>query len=392
MNAGSAGVRRWTERFVLTSAAFFVAYLISIVVPTDPHVPALLALFGFVCPMIFGMGYLLLPAYVGRTLVDHRRPGVHFVFAYLGVGALVVGRAFAVDAVFASGAVFWSLGVAVFLGSLLFTVGPVLAAERLDVVRRGDGPQRSTKLATLAIPISLSYLVVGTVALLGTAGIHGYGARTLPAVVHYHAIGFGALLIFALSARLLIGFFHVTPPRYLVWLTLVTGAVAPLLLGTYLWIDPWFTVGAGFALVAMVGYLLLVSVVVARAERRRPGLVGVFLGAISGTIAVTVSAAVAFEAGSANAISIHGAFILGGFFPLTIVGYAVLFFPVTSGPYVGASRRGVLAIIGLLAVGVLSNGVGIAIGSTAAQLVGVTVSILGAVGYVYLVAYRFLGG
>lgn len=37
------------------------------------------------------MGYLHLPPYVGRPLVDHRLAGIHFGFASLGVVLLVLG-------------------------------------------------------------------------------------------------------------------------------------------------------------------------------------------------------------------------------------------------------------------------------------------------------------
>jgi len=52
----------------------------------------LIGVFGFICPMVFGMAYLLLPSYVGETLVDQRLAGIHFVLAYVGVILLVADQ------------------------------------------------------------------------------------------------------------------------------------------------------------------------------------------------------------------------------------------------------------------------------------------------------------
>lgn len=391
MGGSAAGLRRWTRRFVLASGAAFVAFLLVLLVDGGRRTAVLLGLYGFVCPMIFGMGYLLLPAYAGRTLVDQRLAGVHFVLAVSGVCLLVLGWVReGIGPLFTAGAVLWALGVATFVGSLIATVGPAVVAEPTGVFRFDDRPQRSSKLGTAMIPVALGYLLVGTVGLLGTTPVLGGWTPTLAQVSHYYAIGFGALLVYALGARLLVGFYHVTPPRLLVYPMLLFGAFAPALLGTFRRGEPWFLLGAAFAALAMACYLLVVGFVAIETDRSRVELLGIVCGALAGVVAVAAALTVALGEDVATATTLHWTLVLGGFFPLTIVGYACQFFPVTGGQVSGASERGVATTIGLLAVGVVVQGAGIVGQLGFVRAVGVGLSLAGALGYLYLVGGRFV--
>lgn len=390
MNGTSAGLRRWTRRFTIASAGSLVAFLLAILVGGGHRTAVLIGLYGFVCPTIFGMGYLLLPPYVGRTLVDHRLAGVHFVLAYLGVGLLVLGWIRdGIGTLFTFGAILWALGVATFVGSLLVTIGPVLLANPGDVFRFGDRPQRSTGLATATLPVAIGYLLVGTVGLLATASPFEGWSITLSQVNHYYAAGFGALLVYALGARLLIGFYHVTPPRLLVWPTLVFGALAPLLLGTYLWRNPWFRLGGVLETAAMAGYLLTVGFVAIGTDRSRVELSGIVCGALAGAVAVGVALPLVTTGGIRAATTLHWTLVLAGFFPLTIIGYAYQFFPVTGGRFPGATARGAATTIGSLAVGVAVQSVGIVGHLAFVRSAGLAFSVFGALGYLYLMVGRF---
>lgn len=389
MNGGSAGLRRWTQRFTVASAASFVLFLVA-VSEADRRVAVTIGLFGFVCPMIFGMAYLLLPPYVGTTLVDQRLAGVHFVLAYTGVGLLVSSRlAGGTDTPFLVGVLSWTLGVFVFLGSIVATVGSAVRERPSTLLRGGDRPQRSTKLATMMIPVALGYLLVGTLGLLATAGVLDGFETTLAQVVHFYAIGFGALLVFALGARLLIGFFRVQLPKPLVWIVLGAGALAPTALGAFLWVDPWFRIGAILATIAMVGYLLLVAFVAWRTDRVRVGCSGILFGAVAGVGAVGTALRIAFGTAATTAIPVHRLLVLGGFFPLTIVGYAYLFFPVTESSALGASARTARSTIALLTVGVAAQAGGILVQFAFLRSVGTLASVVGAIGYTALLVRRF---
>jgi hypothetical protein len=186
-----------------------------------------------------------------------------------------------------------------------------------------------------------------------------------------------------------LGFFHVSLPRPIVWIVLVSGLLAPFFLGTYLWSEPWFQIGAVLTAVSMLGYLGLVTLVAWKTSRVRVGLSGIVLGAIAGGAAVVASFPVAFVSGAVGNISIHRTFVLAGFFPLTIVGYAYLFFPVSEGNFTGASARSARTTIGLLGMGVAIQVTGIVAQHGTVHAVGTTTSILGAGGYSYLLGRRF---
>ncbi|MDG5820556.1 hypothetical protein [Natronococcus sp. A-GB7] len=95
------------------------------------------------------------------------------------------------------------------------------------------------------------------------------------------------------------------------------------------------------------------------------------------------------DVGIADATTLHWTLVLGGFFPLTIVGYALKFFPVTGARVPGANERGVAATITLLAVGAAVQGVGVGGQLGAVRTVGIGLSLAGALGYLYLVGGRF---
>ena len=390
MNTGSAGLRTWTQRFTIASTGSFVVTLLALLFEMD-DVAVLIGVFGFVCPMVFGMAYLLLPSYVGKTLIDQRLAGVHFVVAYTGVSLLVLDRFVAETGLLIPlGALCWTIGVLIFVGALLATVGPAIGTSAVDRLRGRGEPQRSTRLATATIPVAIGYLIVGTIALLITALPLQIGAATLPQVTHYYLVGFATLLIYALGARLLLAFFHVSLPRSVVWVVLVAGILAPAFLGTSLWIDPWFQLGAAFAAIAMIGYGGLVVLVTWRTDRIRAGLSGILLGAIAGGAAVVASLPVAFGSGTVSYIAVHRTLILAGFFPLTIIGYAYLFFPVTGGQFAGANVRSVRATIGLLGVGVAVQAFSITTQYGSVRIIGTIASISGAIGCGYLLGRRFL--
>lgn len=318
-------------------------------------------------------------------------PGLHLVLAYTGTGLLVVDRLTTVDVALGGlGAVLWSLGVSIFVGSISWTVIDAFSSNRDAAVTAIERHQQSTCLATVVVPIALGYLVVGTVALLSlSTPLPDYVGATVPAVVHYYGAGFAALLVYGLGIRLLTGFFHVRLSQALSRAVLVSGSLAPAILVTN-FLDGWgFALGASLEGVAMLGYAGLVGSVVYRTARYRVGLVGIGLGAVFGVLAVAL--AVFVVAGRfGRLVDAHAIAMLNGFLLLTIVGYAVQFFPVVNRQFSGATERTVMSTFLLIATGVTIQLIVAAIGGGQFRTIGVSLVLLGTSLYVYLVTRRLL--
>jgi hypothetical protein len=356
------------------------------------RVMAVVGLFGAVLPMVFGMAYLLLPSYVGRTLTTQWLPGVHFIATYAGVGLLLGYELFGYRSSFlVSGVILWSTGVAIFIGALLQTILPAMIANPGRIRPSEDRPQRSTKLAMLAIPIALGYLIIGTIALLSTVGgfLNPFNP-TFPMIVHFYGTGFVALLIFALGIRLLTGFFHVTPPKSLSWLVLFCGSVAPSILAFNFYQPPWFTIGAGLEFIAITAYASLVGIVAYRTDRHRVGLYGIGLGALGGVVSIGIALANVTGITSDLNIAFHVIVVLNGFLILTIIGYAYQFFPVTNRQFWGATERAGLTTIVVLGAGTVIQAFSVLGEFYWLQLCGIVLSVIGTGGYSYLMIRRLL--
>jgi len=369
-----------------------LALQIGFLLDVSLRVLTVVGVFGAVLTMVFGMAYLLLPAYVGRTLQDQWLAGVHFLLATVAV-VLLSGFEFGLLGPPAErlGVLLWCGGVAVFIGALARTVLPAVAADPTIVVRSEERPQRSTRFATAALPVAIGYLIVAAASHLAMIS----GTRlplivSVPAVIHAYATGFVTLLIFALGIRLLTGFFHVAPPRSLSWLVLGCGAVGPAVLIGAFWRPPWFLLGAALEALAMAGYVALVAIVLVRTDRRHVGRYGIAFGALAGLVGIAAGIIGVVRLDSA-ALAVHVPLVLDGFLLLTIIGYAYQFFPVTTGRFAGASERVALATILALGLGVTCQALGLAVGSPLARTGGGAIGLLGSSGYAYLIARRLLG-
>lgn len=388
--AASAGVSRWTRAFAIESALWMVLIQIGFLLDVSLRSLAVLGVFGAVLTMVFGMAYLLLPAYVGRTLQGQWLAGVHFLFATVAV-VLLSGASLGVFGPPAErlGVFLWCGGVAVFVGALARTVLPAVAEDPIVVIRSEDRPQRSTRFATAALPVAIGYLIVAAATHLALiSGIRLPLVVSVPAVVHAYVTGFVTLLVFALGIRLLTGFFHVAPPRSLSWLVLGCGAVGPAVLIGAFWRPPWFLLGAALEATAMAGYVALVGIVLVRTDRRHVGQYGIAFGALAGLAGVATGIAGVVRLDSA-AIAAHVPLVLNGFLLTTIVGYAYQFFPVTTGRYPGASERTALATILLLATGTAGIATGSSLGTDWLRFIGSGLALVGTVGYTYLLVRRF---
>lgn len=399
MGVASGRVGRWTRAFVGWSSISFVGLATLVAMGSNRFTLAVVGLFGFVLPMVFGMAYVLLPPYVGRTLDQPRLAGLHFGLAVVGFsGLLLWAGGVGSFGVARLGLWAWTLGVVVFVGSIGSTAARALRANPGSVLRLGDRPQRTTRLATAMLPIALAVLLLGHVVALALIDSPDAFHLAFPALVHLAGAGFAALLVFALGARLLLGFFHVDPPRSLVAVIVLPGAVGPLLLATQPTGSTWFLAGGILESAAMVAYLGLVASVAVRTDARRPGLAGILLGAVAGVAATGVALGVVRGHLPGALLDLHAVLVLQGFFGLTIAGYAFQFFPVTTGHTPGATPWGARTVIGLLAIGLALDTLGAPVthvaGGTHAgpsvALTGARLTLAGAIGYAYLLGTRLL--
>lgn len=387
----AATVSRWARRYVLVSALFLLTWQTGIVVGVPRRTEVFLGLFGFVLHMAFGKAYSLVPSYFERTLAFPRAPVVQFPLVVLGTGCLV-GASSQVGPSWLGtvGASLWSLGVGVFLGTLLWTVRTNLTGRETATGEVNAERRPVDRVANGVVPVALLYLAVGTYETLAVyTGLPPLLDGYFPRVTHLIAAGTAGLLIFALGFRLLPRFLVAHPPRRLVVLVLATGAVGPSLLAVYLWQGLWFQLGALLETVAVVGFALGYALLFVRSDRRRVGFYGVFAGVLCGVVAVALGVGFAFGHSSAASVLAHLRLNLLGFLGLSIVGIAYQFYPPAIGTLPGASDRTALVSIAGLAGGLLVQVVGLVGQVPLATTLGQLATLSGAMLYLFLLAAVF---
>ena len=387
----AATVSRWARRYVLASAAFLLLWQVGVVAGVPRRTEVTLALFGFVLHMVFGKAYSLVPSYFDRELAVPRAPAVGFPLVVAGVAGLAadsldVGPTWVAPA----GAASWALGIAVFVGTLAWTVRDNLTGSATGTGEANADRRPTDRLANAFVPVAGLYLVAGSYETLALHTglpllIDGY----IPRVTHLLAAGTATLLIFALGFRLLPRFLVASVPRPLVAVVLVAGAVAPWLLAVRLGIGVWFQVGAVLEALAVVGFALGYWILFARSDRQRVGFYGVLAGTASGVVGVALGLSFAFGHGTAELVVAHRRLNLLGFVGLTIVGLAYQFYPPAVGTLPGSSDRTALTSIAALAGGLLVQVVGLATATPLLTTVGQVVTLGGALLYAYLLAAVF---
>ncbi|RBI62073.1 hypothetical protein DMJ13_09250 [halophilic archaeon] len=408
----SALVSRWARRTVAVGAVFLVAWQLVVLaaaagatsvgrsVGAHGFAPAVvLGLYGFVLHVVFGKAYSLVPAYFDRELAFARAPAVQLPLTAGGAALLAlsaagvrpsgVDRFGGLDGV---GAVLWAAGVAVFLGTLAWTVrtnptGGETGTGEANAHRRGVD-----RAANAVVPAAFAYLAVGTYETLALAtGLPTLFVAYAPQAAHLLGAGFAALVLFAVGFRLLPRFLVASPPRALVAVVLPAGALGPLLLAVgFLRRGPWFRTGAVLEATAVGGFALAYAVLFVRTDRDRVGFYGVLAGTAFGVVGVAVGLWFAFRGVDASLTPAHRRANLLGFLGLTVVGVAYQFYPPAVGRFPGAGDRTALASIAALAGGLGLELLGLAAGAAGVVLAGASAAAAGAVAAAYLVLGLFV--
>jgi len=387
----TAIVSRWARHYVLVSVLFLLAWQVGTVVGISRRAEVVLGVYGFVLHMVFGKAYSLVPTYFDRQLAFARAPAVQFPFTVAGTGGLV-GASLQVGPLWfgSAGAILWSLGIGVFLGTLLWTVRGNITGRETATGETNAERQSIDRVANGFVPAALGYLIVGTYETLAVyTGLPMLFDGYLPRVTHLLAAGTAGVLIFALGFRLLPRFFVASLPWTLVVVVLPAGALGPAVLATHLGDGPWFRLGALVEAIAVTGFALGVGLLFVRSERRRVGFTAILAGAASGVGGVALGLWFALEQQSPELVLAHLRLNGLGFLGLIIVGLAYQFYPPAVGALPGASDRTALVSIDSLAGGLFVQLIGLAGHRPLLTTVGQLVTLGGALLYAYLIVAVF---
>ncbi|WP_424018419.1 hypothetical protein ACOZ4N_02800 [Halorientalis pallida] len=385
MSTASATVSRWTRRFVAAGACWLVLWSLAALVGLPRRTEVTLALSGFVFHTLFGKAYALVPAYFDRELAVPRAPTVQLPLSVLGtLGLAAAGLPWVPGLVGASGAILWATGVAVFLGTLAWTVRDNLAGAETGTGDHDAARRPVDRMANAAMPVAFAYLAVGTAVLVTAHTPVDAPFAYAPQRTHLFAAGTAALLVFSVGFRLLPRFFVADPPKPLVAVALSLGAGAPLILALTLPAGPIFRFGATLEALAVVAFALAVLWLVVESDRERVGRYGVVLGALSGVAVVGLGLSFAFVGLDAALVVTHYRVALVGFLGLTIVGVATQFYPPAVGAFPVDADRLALGAMAALASGLVVDAAGRLADQPTIATGGLALATLGTVGYAWL--------
>jgi hypothetical protein len=386
----SERVSRWTRGFVAASACWLVVWQAAALWGVPRRAALHLALPGFLLHVVFGKAYSLVPSYFERSLAVPRAPALHLPLAVGGVAALALGRVADAPGAVTAGATAWAAGVAVFLGTLLWTV-----RDNLTGAATGTGDHRADRravdrAANAAVPVALGYLAAGTWLLVAArtplpAPLAGYPAR----VSHLLAVGTAALLLFAVGFRALPRFLVAHPPRPLVWVVLACGAVGPGLLAVGLPDGPLLVAGAALVAAAVVGFAAAYAALFVRSDRSRVGFAGVLLGAVAGVGTVALGLYFALAGADPSLVTAHYRLGLLGFLGLSVVGVSYQFYPPGVARFPLAGDRLAVAVYAALGGGLLAQVVAATTDRPVLGDVGRALALLGALLHAYLLLGLF---
>lgn len=384
-------VSRWSRRYVLVSVFALVCWQIGILLDVPRETEIALGVYGFVLHMIFGKAYALVPSYFDSELALVRAPEIQFPFVVVGTVGLV-GTSIGIGPAWLPiwSAVLWCLGVAVFVGTLLWTIGSSLLEGATGTGTHNVDRRPVDRLANVFVPVALSYLLVGsyeTVARYGPVpslldGVSAQGSHLL-------AAGTAALLVFALGFRLLPRFLGVHPSVWAVRIILPAAAVGPILIAAGIGDRRLLPFGAVLEAIAVGVFAIVFARMFARSDRRRVGLYGVACGVGSGVFGVLLGLEFAFRGVSGALTTLHLRLNVLGFVGLTIVGLAYQFYPPSVGTFPGSSdRTALLSILGIC-LGLLLHVAAVVIGVEGLVTIGYSLSLFGSTLYAYLLVSAF---
>ncbi|EMA01037.1 hypothetical protein SAMN05443574_101469 [Haloarcula vallismortis] len=374
---------RW---FVTVSALFFVGFHVAMAVAAPRRVVVTLGLYGFVLHVLFGKAYALVPAYFDRDLAWELGPAAQFplsVFGTTGLALAPLGPPWLQPV----GTALWVGGVAVFLGTLGWTIRDNITGAATGTGGPNAHREPVDRVANVAVPIALGYLVFAAGGALATAV--GFESVLPQQLSHLLAAGTAALFVFGVGFRLFPRFLVAAVPRPVVALIVAAGAIGPALLGFGLFDHRLLLVGGVVEAVAVVSFALSYLTLFLRSERRRVGFYAVLVAAAAGVVGIGLGLTIAVTGRESALVSAHYRAMLSGFLGLTVVGAAFQFYPPAVGVLPYADDR-----TALLSIALLGSGLGIQLLDLVGRFdwmksVGTAAGVLGALLYTYLLIAAF---
>lgn len=388
----SVTVSKWARRYVLVSAFALVCWQIGVLLDVPQRTELVLGVFGFVLHMIFGKAYALVPSYFDSELAFPWAPKTQFPLVVVGTTSLVVASLGVTPVRLATGgAILWSLGVVVFVGTLLSTIGRSLLNGETGTGEHNAERRPVDRLANTFVPVAFLYLLVGsyeTVALSGPLPTVFVGSPAQAS--HLLAAGTAAMLVFALGFRLLPRFLVVYPPVWAARIVLPTAAAGPIFIAVGINIPRFLLVGAVLEAVAVCLFAIVFVWMLVRSDRQRIGFYGVLGGVTSGVGGVLLGLSFAFHGVSGPLSTLHFRLNVLGFLGLTIIGLAYQFYPPSVGDFPGSTdRTALLSILGI-GLGLVFYAAAVVVGFNELTTIGSLLTLVGSVLYAYLIVSAFV--
>ncbi len=285
------------------------------------------------------------------------------------------------------GTTLWAGGVAVFLGTLGWTIRDNVTGAATGTGGPNAHREPVDRTANVAVPIALGYLALAAGGALATTA--GFESMLPQQLSHLLAAGTAALFVFGVGFRLFPRFLVAEAPRPVVTVVIVAGAVGPALLGFGLFDRRLLLIGGIMEAIAVVGFALSYIGLFLRSERRRVGFYVVLVAVVAGVVGIGLGLTIAATGRSPALVSAHYRAMLAGFLGLTVVGAAFQFYPPAVGVWPYSNDRTALVTIGLLGGGLGVQLLGL-IGRFGWIIsVGTAAGALGALLYTYLLLAAF---
>jgi len=227
----AAEISRWSRRYVLIGVIALCCWQVATVAGLPRRTTVALGVFGFVFHVVFGKSYALVPAYFDADLVFEHAPMVQLPFIVMGTACLaldpLLARRFRVD-LGVLGGVLWTVGVAVFVGSIVLTIAEPLRRGTTGTGDHNADRRPLDRFTNRFVPIVLLYLLAGSY-----ETVAGQVSKLPPligvqaAATHLLAAGAATLLVVTLGFRLLPRFLGAHPTRSSAALVLPVAATAP---------------------------------------------------------------------------------------------------------------------------------------------------------------------